>query len=124
MPPIWLDPSHLHYSILLRAVPWPSSIRLPVSSWCVGVYDSGEDVSSRLLMVNTQIPPLPFRSGFTTWIQRPTQNAISRYPLEGACVHMATQINLVSTFSTQAQHVPAAEIQLMAGATTTGLGIV
>ncbi|ONI01302.1 hypothetical protein PRUPE_6G131600 [Prunus persica] len=36
---------------------------------------------------------------------------------------MGTQINLVSMSSPQAQHVPAAEIQLMAGAPTTGLGI-
>ncbi|ONI01278.1 hypothetical protein PRUPE_6G131400 [Prunus persica] len=36
---------------------------------------------------------------------------------------MATQINLVSMSSPQAQHVPAAEIRLMAGPSTTGLGI-
>ncbi|CAL8162033.1 unnamed protein product [Prunus armeniaca] len=41
----------------------------------------------------------------------------------GARVRMATQINLVSMSSPQAQHVPGAEIRLMAGASTTGLGI-
>ncbi|CAL8162057.1 unnamed protein product [Prunus armeniaca] len=47
----------------------------------------------------------------------------SAFDLSCAREHMGTQINLVSMCSPQAQHVPAAEIQLMAGAPTTGLGI-
>lgn len=57
MPPIWLDPSHLHYSILLRVFLWPSSILLHVSSWCVGVYESGEDGSSRVVVGQHPDPP-------------------------------------------------------------------
>ena len=37
MPPICSDPSHLHQSILHRAVLWPSSLRLLGFPWCFGL---------------------------------------------------------------------------------------
>lgn len=57
MPTICLDPAYLHHSIFLRAVLWPSSVRLLVSSWCIGGYDSGEDAIS--WVVDVQNPDSP-----------------------------------------------------------------